>query len=257
VNHVSEVNVMRWIAGIVALAVGVAAGCNGNFMFLAPAIPGSGVAKDETRAVDAFHAVDAGNALQVTVAITPGAKPGLKLSGDDNLVPLVESVVTQGTLILRIKDNSNISPKLPLLLEVVTDKLDGIEASGAASIKVKGDSGTKIERFTASASGAATISVEEIDVSQAVASASGASGLVLSGSASSMKVEASGASSVKAQGLKAEDADVSISGASAVALSASRSVAGDVSGASQLNLHGHPKKNNVSTAGASSVNESP
>jgi hypothetical protein len=246
---------MRFSAGIVSFGIAVTSGCNALVQIVGPAIPGSGVAKEETRAVDAFHAVDAGNALQVTVTITQGAKPTLKISGDDNLVPLIESVVRDGSLILKVKDNSNISPKVPLLAEVVTSALDRVEASGAANVKVKG--GAKADRFTADASGAAHVTVEALETSNAVASASGAARLVLSGSAASLKVNASGASDVKAEALAVEDADVSISGASGAALKAKNSVNGDVSGASRLELYGRPAKNTVSTSGASHVTEKP
>jgi hypothetical protein len=245
---------IRWRALNVVSAISVASGCNGSFLVkMAPAIQGSGVAKEETRAVLAFHALEAGNALQVTVAVTKGAEPGLKISGDDNLVPLVESVIRDGTLVLRIKDGSNIRTKLPLLAEVITSELDRVEASGASKVAVKG--GSKVDRFTAGASGAARVSVEGLETPNAVASASGASHVVLAGSTESLKADASGASQVKADELKADDAVVSISGASSVALRASKSVGGGVSGASQLDLHGRPAKNTVSTSGASHVND--
>jgi hypothetical protein len=244
---------MRFRAGIVLFAVGAASGCGALLQIAGPAIPGSGVATEEARAVEVFHAVDARNAIQVNATITQGAKPSLKISGDDNIVPLIESVVRDGTLILKVKDDSNINPKLPLLAEVVSSALDRVEASGAANVKVKG--GAKADRFTAEASGAAQITVERLESSSAVASASGASRLVLSGSAASLKVDASGASEVKAEALAVDDADVSISGASSAALRANKRVGGDVSGASRLDLHGRPEKNTVSTSGASHVSE--
>ncbi len=80
-------------------------------------------------------------------------------------------------------------------------------------------------------------------------------GIVLKGTAESLKADAAGASQVKAEELKVENAEVSISGASEIAVHASKSVGGDVSGASQLNVHGRPAKNTVSTSGASSVND--
>src|ERR1700678_4109097 len=100
VNHRSEVIAMRVSAGIALSAIGIAAGCQGNFLIGPPPIAGSGVSKEETRAVDAFHVLEAGNALQVNVSVTAGAKPSLKISGDDNLVPFVESVIRDGRLIL-------------------------------------------------------------------------------------------------------------------------------------------------------------
>jgi len=243
---------MRRRAAIVALAAGITSGCSGSFLSGALGIPGSGVAKDETRPVDTFHALDVGSVIQVSVAVTHRAKPSLKISGDDNLVPLIESVIQDGTLILRVKDNSNITPKLPLVADVVTGELDRVEASGAASVTVKG--GSKVEQFTANASGAARVSVEGLESAKAIAGANGASHVVLSGSAASLKVEASGASEVKADALKVEDADVNISGASSASLRANTSVTGDVSGASRLDLHGQPARQTVSISGASSVN---
>jgi hypothetical protein len=245
---------VRWPISFAVSAVSVAAGCNGNLLVkLAPAIKGSGVAKEETRILEAFHALEAGSVLQVTVAVTKDAKPGLKISGDDNLVPLVESELRDGTLILRNKDHSNFSPKLPLLVEVTASELDRVEASGASQVTVKG--GSKVDQFTAGATGTATVTVLGLESSKAEASVSGASRVVLKGTAESLKADAAGASQVKAEELKVEDAEVSISGASGIAVHASKSVGGDVSGASQLNLYGRPAKNTVSISGASSVND--
>ena len=253
-NQRYEAITMRWHSlSIVVLALSTAAGCSGALRLASPAIQGSGVAKEDTRAVDAFHAVEAGSSLQVAISVTPGAKPSLKLSGDDNLVPLVESEVRDGTLVLWIKDNSNIQTKLPLIASVVMGELDRLEASGAADVSVKGS--TKADQFTADASGAARISIDLLDTPKATVSAEGASRVALAGSAASIKLDVSGASRVKAEGLKVEDADVSISGASSASLRASKSVTGTISGASQLDLHGRPAKNTVSKSGASSVND--
>ncbi len=187
----------------------------------------------------------------MTVIVTKDAKPSLKISGDDNLVAMVESEVRDGALILRIKEDANISTKLPLLAEVIAAELDRVEASGASKVTVKG--GSKVDRFTADASGAARLSVDGLETPKAIASANGASHVVLSGTAESLDLDAAGASQIKAEELKVDDANVSISGASGAALRASKSVAGDVSGASQLDLHGRPAKNSVSTADASHV----
>ena len=228
-------------------AVGVAIGCQGNFLIGPPPIAGSGVAKDETRPVEAFHSLEAAS-LSSQRDHHAGAKAELKISGDDDRVPLVESIVRDGKLILRLKENSSISPKLPMLAEVVVSELDEVEASGAASVKVRGSA--KSSRFSTGANGAGKrISVEGIESSQAIASAGGAAQVTISGSAATLKVDTSGASRIKAQALAVDDADVSISGASSNSVLAKKSIAGDVSGASQLELHGHPAKNTVSTSG--------
>jgi hypothetical protein len=115
--------------------------------------------------------------------------------------------------------------------------------------------GTKVNRFYAGASGAAKVSVDGLETPQAVASASGASQVALKGAAESLKVDASGASHIRTEDLKVDSAQVSISGASGVAVRTSKSVDGNVSGASHLELYGHPARQMVSTSGASSVRE--
>jgi hypothetical protein len=216
-----------------------------------PAVVGSGVSRQEARTIDAFHEVEAGNSLLVNITVDPGAKPSLKISGDDNLVPLVESVIRDGTLVLRVKEGTSMKPKLPIVAEVIAGELEGVDASGAARITVKGV--VKTKRFAAEASGAAQVVVEGLALSEAIADASGASQIELSGSAASLKVEASGAGQVKARALQVDDANVSIDGASVVVVRVSNSVAGELSGASQLDVSGNPAKKSVSTSGASRV----
>jgi hypothetical protein len=242
---------MRSRTGIVLFAAALAVGCKGNFSISPPPIAGSGVAKEETRDVDAFHSLEVSDALQVTVTVAAGVKPGVKISGDDNLVPFVEAFVEDGTLVVRLEADSRISPKQPLRAEVVAGELDEIKASGVARVEIKG--AEKVGRFIADASGAANVSVEGLESSEAMASASGTSQIVLSGSAASLKVDASGASQIKAQSFAVDDADVLISGASSVTLQATESITGDVSGASQLEVHGSPAKQTVSISGASKV----
>jgi hypothetical protein len=243
--------VMR--AGIFLIAVGVISGLSGCIAIGPPPIAGSGISKEESRPMDVFHAVEASNTLQVVVQVTPGAKPGLKISGDDNIVPLVESISRDGTLILRLKENSNINPKLPLLIEVVTAEIDAVGASGVSGVKVRGS--VKVERFAAKASGASEVTVEDLVTKQTVADVSGASRVILTGSSASLKADVSGASEAKAQAFAVEDAEVEISGASGAEVRASKSASGDVSGASHLDLYGSPVRNTVSMSGASQVIE--
>ena len=153
----------EWIA---LSALAIASGCNGNFLArMASAIQGSGVAKEESRPVEAFHALEVRSTLEVSIEVKKDAKPSLTIKGDDNIVPLVESVIKDGKLILRIKENANIRPKVALTAEIVTSELDAVEASGASTVKVKG--GSKVEKFTAGASGASRVTVDELETQKA------------------------------------------------------------------------------------------
>ena len=57
-NQRREVKIMQWRSSLLVSALLIASGCNGRFTLGPPAIPGSGIAKDETRPIEAFHALD-------------------------------------------------------------------------------------------------------------------------------------------------------------------------------------------------------
>jgi hypothetical protein len=237
----------------VIIAISVTARRHSTFVAAPSSVAGSGRSKEEARTLDSFHAVDAGGIIEVNVLVDSSARPSLRIKGDDNVVPMIESVIRDGTLTFRVKKNSTVSPKVPLVAEVISVELDGVEASGAARVNVKGL--VKNQRFTASASGSAQISVESIESTDAAVSASGAARVSVSGSTASLKVDASGASQIQAQALQVDTADVSIKGASSASLRVSKSIETILSDASQLELHGNPQKKMVSASGASRLIE--
>jgi hypothetical protein len=241
------------LSNLLALAV-IAPACGCDAMMAVtrsvstPPVRGSGVAKEETREVGPFTAVEVSGAIEATV--TPGAETSVKLSGDDNLVPLVVTEVRDGKLSVRMKDGSNVSTKLPLRAAITAPKVNSVSASGAVTLRATaGDA----ERYDARATGASTVTVEGIAAGEASLDASGASNVTASGTTKSLKAGASGASHIHAEKLAADSVDVAISGASGGTVQAAKSVRGDVSGASNLDVRGEPAMHSVSISGASGV----
>jgi hypothetical protein len=89
-------------------------------------------------------------------------------------------------------------------------------------------------------------SLEAIDVSGAVE-------LRGSGEVDTYDLAVSGASDVDLRDLTASEVDIEVDGASEVSIWASQSVTGDVSGASEVTVHGDPGNVNVETSGASDL----
>src|SRR5262249_55011009 len=86
-----------------------------------PRVEGSGVAKTEARSVDAFTQVETSAGIHVEVRV--GGAASVKVSGDDNIVPLVETGVSGGRLHVGYKSAQNVSTKTPLQVEVVAPSL--------------------------------------------------------------------------------------------------------------------------------------
>lgn len=202
------------------------AGC--DWSGFGPTLVGSGVSLTEDRMVDAFTKIEVGGALNVNVTI--GESTSMTVTGDDNVVALIGSTVTDGTLHLHLNHEGRVKEKTPLQIIVSCETLTKVDVSGACKVEIDGVTGS------------------DFDIGL-----SGASELTLGGQCSQLQAEVSGASSLKASSLQAARAIVDVSGASNAAVNASDSIIGSASGASSIRYSGNPEKANVNTSGASSA----
>jgi putative autotransporter adhesin-like protein len=206
------------LAGMVALS-----GC-GKYS----AIEGSGVLKTESRKVADFSAIDIGHTLRLQLQL--GEKTEVEVSGDDNLVPLVQTKVTGDKL--EIGFEGSYSTKLGLTVKVTTPKLTALSATGATSVAAAGLKGEKLKLQI-----------------------NGASNATLSGKLDALELDCSGASRVLAKELETKQAKVEASGASHVEVFASEQLEATATGASSIGYVGKPKKILPQAAGVSWVKE--
>jgi hypothetical protein len=239
---------MRRAALPILLAIILVSGL-GCYISAPMALQGSGVSKTETRELPTLTGkVEVQGAFRAT--IRPGDKGSVQLSGDDNILPLVETDVTDGSLVIRIKDDTAIRPNVTLKADITLPKLTSLTASGATIVRATAG---ECERFEAHASGASRVTVEGIKSEKVAFTLDGASDLTADGATSDLKVESNGASQIHAAKLSADSADVNLSGASRAEVAAAKSVRGDASGASNLEVVGDPATRAVNTSGVSNV----
>jgi len=201
------------VAGLAALAL---AGC---------ATRGNGDASAEDRTVDAFHGVDVGGVF--TLEAAEGSPASVRVEGDANLVPLVETRVEDG--ILHVKTLERVSPSLALVVRVRTPQLREVDVSGAADATIT----TSQPSF-------------ELDVS-------GASDVTIRGTTQSFELDVSGASEVDAAALRAENVDVEASGASEASVTATTSLDAEASGASEIRYGGGATDVKKDVSGAAKI----
>src|SRR5262245_4681869 len=97
-----------WVAGLGALGVG--------FWFWQNDVEGNGKAGSEKRSVPTFSEVDVSGSMRLEVVV--GAEPSVELSGDENLLRLIETKVEGNRL--SISATEDIDPDLPLVARVTT-----------------------------------------------------------------------------------------------------------------------------------------
>ena len=113
-------------------------------------IAGSGKLQKQKRDVGSFNSISTEGAFDLEIVCQ---KPqSLEIEGDDNVLPLVSTEVSNN--VLHIKSLRGYSVSKPIKLSISVPDLEGISASGAGKIEV---SGIKNEKFVIDASGAPAI----------------------------------------------------------------------------------------------------
>ena len=110
---------------------------------LAPAaqarVVGSGNSASETRAVSDFEAIATDGSIDLVVR--QAAKEAVEVQADDNLLPLIETVVEPRaagrTLVVRFKSRESVSHRKPIRVKVDVVKLGAIATAGSGDIEVQ------------------------------------------------------------------------------------------------------------------------
>lgn len=211
-----------------------------------PAVVGSGRVADEERAVGAWRTLRVASGIQATVE--RGA-PGVTVTTDDNLVPLVETFLEGDALVVRLRPLTAVETSKGVRATVRGDRLEGLQASGGSTVS---GAATAASGFTVGASGGSVVTVSDLDSSAVRVDASGGSLVTFSGRCSTHAVNASGGARVDSAQLACARATVEGSGASWISVNAAETVDGNLSGGSQLYVEGTARAD-VRASGGSQV----
>jgi hypothetical protein len=210
-------------------------------------VSGSGTTATEERSVRSFIALKVSGGIEVE--LTQSDNESLVITADDNVLPLIESIVSDGVLRIRLKEPVRNAGTMKAFVSF--KKLEAIEVSGA--VRLKGTNPMTFENLGIEGSGASEIRLD-IMASGLKAEMSGASSITVKGTSKNSRIDASGASKVYASELETETTYVDASGASIIEIWATSQVKADASGASGIRYKGRPEQVQKNTSGASSVN---
>ena len=192
---------------IVLIALGVA--CHG----MHHGVLGSGKRVKEMRNVGSFNSISTEGAFNIEVVCQKPQE--VEISGDDNILPLVTTEVSNN--VLHVRNLRDYSTSEPLTLRISAPDLAGIHSSGAGTIEV---AGLKNDRF-------------EIDVN-------GAPTIKASGETKALKIDANGAGNIDTHRLRAARVEVESKGVSGVEVYAAEQLDVTVSGPSHVIYRGNP-----------------
>lgn len=211
-------------------------------------VQGSGNIKEEVRNVGDFSGVQVGHGFKANITVGPSTS--VKISADDNILPLIKTEVRNGDLVIETERFNGFRSSNPITISITTPKLERVGASGGAAVTADGTTGP---RFSASVSGGGSAKVSALNSDQVNVGASGGSRVELAGKAKSIKAALSGGASLRANDVPTESVQVEGSGGSRAEVNASAAIDASLSGGSRVKVNGDPPKKNVQKSGGSEV----
>lgn len=207
----------------VCLILGMVCGCNhvgGNH------VVGSGVAASEEREVGDFTGVRIEGSSNVIVTV--GESPTLTIEADDNILPLIETVVRSGTLVIGSKDSY--SSKLGIRVTLTTRALRSVEIAGSGSVSATGVDGGD---FRARIAGSGDVEVK--------------------GTVDALTASINGSGDLRLGELEAVTAKVLIAGSGNATVSVRDELTVEIAGSGDVQYRGAPTRLDQTLAGSGRV----
>jgi len=215
--------IMNRISISVIAAIAIVAGCS------RPGIHGDGLITTEDRPISAFSKLVVTGGYEI---IWSSGKPALTISADQNLLPLVETVISGNAL--RIDSKEELAPTKGIKIILSSPALEDVQLTGAVSFKASQISGQDLKL---EATGASEISIE--------------------GSVTNLEADLTGASKLSATSLETQAATLSLIGASEADVTVTDRLKASVTGASSITYAGNPKSVEKNVVGAGSIQNRP
>jgi hypothetical protein len=197
---------------------------------------GSGNVVSEDREVSGFTGISLVSAGDIV--ITQGEQESLTIEAEDNLLPLLETTVENGLLVLDVKDGETIQPTKDIRYFITVTNLDRLELSGAGDMS---GSDLTLDALSVDISGTGDVSIANLTLGTLSITVSGAGDVDLSGTANSSSITVSGSGDYQACNLQSGTVGLEISGQGNAVVSATDTLTVNVSGMGDVSYVGSPE----------------
>ena len=217
-------------------------------------VVGSGKTATESRNVAEFEAITTSGSIDLVVR--QGAKEALQIEADDNLLPLVESMVETGThgrtLVLRLKRGENISHRKPIRAIVDVVRLGAIATAGSGDVAIEA---LKTPALKLAISGSSDARIAGLVTDSFELKISGSGDVNATGSAKQVKIGIAGSGNADLAALVADDVHVRIAGSGDASVTANKSLDVSVAGSGDVRYGGDATQVKFTTAGSGSISK--
>lgn len=212
---------------------------------------GSGTVATESRSVGEFQAIAQQGGIDITVR--QGAATAVQVSADDNLLPLLETLVEDGrngpTLVVRFKRGERITTRSKVAVEIVTPKLVALASAGSGDLRIED---FRTPSLKLSIAGSSDARLNGLQTDELAISISGSGDVRGSGQAGKLTIGIAGSGDVKLPELRADDVQIKIAGSGDAEVQATKTLKVSIAGSGDVVYSGDASMS-TSVAGSGSV----
>ena len=197
---------MRKIYSSAVLLMMLLASCVGGLFN--KTIHGNGNLKSEERNINSADRIKSyGN---FDIVIVQGPTASVKIEADENLMPYILTQNENGALVIKTKENYNLSSDNKIKVTVTTSQLEELELAGSGNVNGEGKfTGKDHLKISVAGSGDVTLNVNTPEIDSHIA---GTGNITLSGETKDSKIEIAGVGNYTAESLMSENVEIHIAG---------------------------------------------
>jgi hypothetical protein len=211
-------------------------------------IAGNGEIRQQTRQPGPFTGIALG--LAGTAELRIGDTESITVETDDNLLPLIETVVENGTLKIRTRDNNARIAPTRLRFIIQAKNISRLAAGGSGSIVADtlpaGDVSFEV-------GGSGSISIKKLHSERVTVAIGGSGNFGAGGRTGDLRISIGGSGQADTGLLDADSVSVSIGGSGQATVSARKALAVSIGGSGDVEYYGDPQQLSKSIAGSGTI----
>ncbi|MCE9661534.1 MAG: DUF2807 domain-containing protein [Burkholderiales bacterium] len=197
---------------------------------------GSGRIASERRSLAGFDRIAVAGAFEIE--LRQGSSEGLELSGDDNLLALVETRLegrNGSTLQISPRRDVDLRPSQPIRIRIDLIRLAGVDLAGGSTLKANG---LRTARLALAIGGSGDIAISGLEAERLAVDVGGSGKVAVDGRSAEASLSIAGSGRVVLPALAADDVSISIAGSGSAEVRAERRLKISIAGSGRVRHSG-------------------
>lgn len=217
-------------------------------MFGGKTIAASGRVKVETRTVGAFHAVAV--SIPGTVELIQGGNEGIQVEADDNLLPVIETIIDNGELQIRIAKGIQVAGSSRIRVTVHAAMVDSLSVAGSANLLANRLQTTRLEARIA---GSGNITIRDLQNERLSVSIAGSGDFEARGAGQAVDASIAGSGNLRAPNFSTQSAKVSIAGSGNATVWVRKTLTVSIVGSGDVRYYGEGALQGTNVVGSGQI----